>query len=232
METPRYNIYVFIHKALRAMMLDTLTALGRADFEDDEEVSGALDKTDDLLQFCRGHLQHENDFIHTAIKARAPRLKIRTADDHVEHERHIARLQQEADSLRKFPALRRQLALLNLYRHLALFIADNFEHMQIEETENAQALWECYSDAEIMAIESALVKSLSPEESSKDAAWILPNIGHGDRVMLVSGMRAGTPPEAFNGILQMLKNSLPAAQWSKLCRDLEVDPGVTISLAA
>ncbi len=232
METPRYNIYQFIHKALRALMNDVLVKVGRTDGGDDEAVHQTLNNCDDLLDICRSHLHHENEFIHSAMLAHLPKANIKTVHDHVEHEHHIANLQAEVDKIRNLPSLRRQQALLSLYRNLALFIADNFQHMQTEETENCAFLWEFYSDEQIMQIEFAIVSSLSPQENAKIAYWMLPNLNHSERLGVVSGMQAGMPPEAFSEILQMLSNELSSADWQKLCHGLDIDPSSVSSIAA
>ena len=71
-EAPRFDMYGGIHKALRAFMADTLLAVGRMDCEDRLDVAQATERVLVLLEFCAGHLKHENEFIHAAIEARAP----------------------------------------------------------------------------------------------------------------------------------------------------------------
>ena len=56
-----------------------------------------------------------------------------------------------------------------------MFIAENFEHMKAEETENHAVLTRRYSDDELHAIESAIVASLTPQESMAGLRWM---IGH------------------------------------------------------
>jgi hypothetical protein len=70
-EAPRFDLYSGIHKALRAMMADTLLALGRMDPADDAEVAQVTERVLQLLGFCGSHLAHENAFVHPAIEARA-----------------------------------------------------------------------------------------------------------------------------------------------------------------
>ena len=52
----------------------------------------------------------------------------------------------------------REVAALRLYRHLALFVADNLQHMHVEETENHATLIECYSEEDARDIGRALRK--------------------------------------------------------------------------
>ena len=78
-EAPRLDMYSTIHKAVRAMMADALLAVGRMDCADELEVAQTAHRVLELLDFCRSHLAHENEFVHTAIEARAPRADLGSA---------------------------------------------------------------------------------------------------------------------------------------------------------
>src|SRR6476646_2152072 len=87
--TPRFDMYAGIHKAMRALMSDTLMAVGRMDPEDPQELVAVSARVLELLEFCAAHLDHENTFVHTAMEARAPGASERIAHDHDEHLAHI-----------------------------------------------------------------------------------------------------------------------------------------------
>ena len=90
--TPRMDMYAFIHKALRAYMSDTLVALGRVDVNDEPELGQICDRVRQLLDFCRAHLRHENDFIHPAMERHLPGSAAAVAQEHVGHVQAIATL--------------------------------------------------------------------------------------------------------------------------------------------
>lgn len=220
--TPRYNIYTLIHKGLRASMCQNLVDLGRLDDSDSDAVLTQLEATENLLHFCRGHLQHENDFIHTAIRElRAAPLK--TADDHVEHDLEIESLLCYIAQIKYLSAPERASALQALYAGFSLFVAENFNHMRVEETYNAELLWEFFSDAEIHAIEQRLVASLAPEDNLRSLLIMLPNIRHGERIQLLEGFRQAVPADVFQMTLNLLKPLLNTKEWLKLNRDLNID---------
>ena len=79
---PRVDMYSGIHKALRALMADTLLAVGRMDADDGLERAQVTERVLELLQFCAGHLQHENEFVHAAIEARAPGASAQIGHEH------------------------------------------------------------------------------------------------------------------------------------------------------
>jgi len=101
---PRVDLYAGIHKALRALMADTLLALGRMDPDDGLDLAEATDRVLFLLQTCADHLAHENEFVHPALEARAAGSSERIAHEHGDHLAQIAELGQAVASLRAAPA--------------------------------------------------------------------------------------------------------------------------------
>lgn len=221
----RFDMYTGIHKALRAMMADTLLAVGRMDPADTEEVTAVSGRVMELLDFCTGHLQHENAFVHTAIEARAPGASEAVAHDHVEHVAHITALKQAIAAIWASPAGRcPPEAALALYRQLALFVADNFHHMHTEETAHNAVLWARYTDAELIAIHDALLASIPPAEMMFTLRWLVPYMSPDERCALLGGMREQAPAPAFAAALETVQPHLTLTEWAKLARALGLPP--------
>jgi hypothetical protein len=223
-QTPRLDMYVAIHKAIRALMCDTLLAVGRADPQDDTELAPALDKVDELLTFCEHHVFHENTFVHPAIEARAPGMSDAVTAEHDAHLAHINTLRLATLAVRRAPAAQRDAMTLALYRQLALFVADNFQHMHVEETAHNHALWQHYSDAELHATHQALVASIPPEEMMFTLRWMVPHMNAGERTMMMTDMQANAPAPAFAAAIDVVRPHLNASEWAKLARPLGLAP--------
>jgi len=219
-EAPRLDLYAGIHKALRALMADTLLALGRADTDDALELARTSQRVMELLDFCASHLQHENDFIHAAMEARAPGASEVIAHEHEEHERHIGELSGLACALLKLDAQQRASAALELYRQLALFIAANFQHMHVEETAHNAVLWSRYTDAELAELHAALVASIPPQEMMYVVRWLVPFMNPAERIAMLADMRAHAPAPAFAAALDIVRPHLSDLEWVKLTRGL------------
>ncbi|URI09108.1 hypothetical protein MW290_26435 [Aquincola tertiaricarbonis] len=224
--TPRRaDLYAAIHKALRRAMTDTLTRLGALDTEDPADLLRTLAQAEHLLDMLRSHLQHENDFIHTAIEARRPAGARRTADDHLEHQGSIAALQAELRTLRAAePSMRPTLAL-RLYRHFALFVAENLQHMHIEETANNAALWALYDDEELHALHDRLVASIPPAEMMDTLRWMGPALSPQELAALLTDMQAKAPPAAFAAVMDLLRPLLDPGRWVQLTTALGLQAG-------
>jgi hemerythrin-like domain-containing protein len=214
---PRVDLYAPIHKALRSFMCDTLCRVGRIDTTDADDLRQALAQCDQLLALCEAHVQHENGFVHPAIEARQPAGSKRIAHEHEEHLQSIAELRDEVTALGRTTEAARA---LRLYHHLALFVADNFRHMHIEESAHNAALWAHYSDAELMQLHGRLMAAIDPREHLLVARWMLPALTPAERKAVVGGMQAETPPEAFLGLLAQVRPHLSRTTWAQLAQDV------------
>jgi len=219
---PRPDLYAPIHKALRAAMTDTLGRVGRVDVFDAAELEQTLAAFDALLDLCASHVEHENAFLHPAIEARQPAGAARTAEDHVEHLASIEALRAEGRRLRAAAEGERMMLALRLYRHLALFVAENFQHMHIEETLNNATLWAHYSDAELAELHERILAAISPQENLAVARWMVPAMNPLERAGMLVAAKAGMPPEAFLGVLEHVRPHVDARGWQKLAAAIGV----------
>ncbi|MGE0099895.1 MAG: hemerythrin domain-containing protein [Hydrogenophaga sp.] len=218
----RFNLYADIHKALRAFMSDALKALGQTDPDDAEDLARTVAFVDELLVLCASHVAHENNFVHPALEARCPGVCAEVAQDHVGHLHHIAHLRDATQGLLACPAEERETALRALYLTLSLFVADNFRHMHVEETVHNGALWNAYTDLELLAVHEALVTSIAPAEMMLVARWMVPHLNAQERLAMLGGMRQGAPADAFQAVLDTVRPHLNDRDWAKLARGLAI----------
>jgi len=218
-QLPRVDLYGGIHKALRLFMTDTLARVGWLDADDPADVAAALGQVGALLELCRRHVEHENTHVHPAIEARRPGASAHVAEDHEEHLQSIAALEAEAAALRALPTAN---AALRLYRHLASFVGENFQHMHWEETQHNAALWAAYSDEELMQIHVAIVSSVPPAEMLQIARWMVPALNPAERAEVLGGMKAAMPASAFEDLLDAVRPHLSDKDWAKLARALHL----------
>lgn len=230
--TPRFDIYAGIHKALRTLMSDTLGRLGRCDLDHDTDLHDTLDRTSLMLTLLSGHIDSENNVIHAAIEARRPQGARKTSDDHIDHLQSIADLADDIQALRQAPAAQRARLAQTLYRHVALFVAENLEHMHVEETTNNATLWSLFTDAEIAQLEGQIVGRLSPEKLSAYLRWMAVSLSTAELTGFLQAMRLGAPAEAFNATVALIHGELDAVRWGRLATALGMNsPAVSTSTA-
>lgn len=218
------DIYCRIHKALRACIGDTLQRLGRLDCDDTLEVVAVLAQVRGMASFCAGHLEHENRHVHPAMEARLPGSAKVAAGEHEHHASACRKIVALAAVAEQSRAADREALVARLYREVALFLADNLVHMHMEETDNNTILWATHTDDELVAIEQAIVASLSAQEKAMSMRWMIPALRPHERVALLETVRRGAPPQAFEAIMEGLKPLLLATDWSKLMAGLKRGP--------
>jgi len=224
-QAPRVDLYAYIHKALRTMMTDTLHSVGRVDVHDSIELHAVCERVLALADACANHLAHENIFVHPAMEACQPGSSAQVSHEHEEHQHAIAQLCEAAATLgdaRPGPA--RAQAAQALYRELAVFVAENFLHMHIEETAHNHVLQSGYSDAELMALEGRILASIPPEENLAALRWMVPALTPAERAQLLGGMQAGAPAPVFAAALDAVRPHLSARDWAKLEETLAPAP--------
>jgi iron-sulfur cluster repair protein YtfE (RIC family) len=212
----RVDVYRYVHKALRSMMADTLTSLGRMDPRDNHDVAEASDKVLMLAAACESHIKHENLFIHPAMDARAPGTGNRTGADHDHHGTQVAALGRAVQELRAAKLEARDSLALALYHQVGEFIAQNFEHMHFEETANNAVLWACYSDEELKSIHDALLGSIPPEEMIGLLRWAIPALNAGERMLVLADLQAHMPAADFQLVVDVVRPHLQPLEWQKL----------------
>lgn len=215
---PRFNMYGPIHKALRLFMGDTLARCGRLDWEDPAELAEVSGQVEALVGLLGQHLAHEDRFIHPFMQARQAGSAAQAGAEHHDHQEALAALALEARLLREQPG---EAQAARVYQDLALLVADNLQHMQMEETAHHQCLWQHASDAELRGLHERLVSSIPPEEMMLTLSWMLPALAPRERAGLLLGMREGAPAPVFAAVLELAERRLDPQGWAKLKAALE-----------
>ena len=218
--TPRHDIYRNVHKGLRVAMFDTVQRIGSTDPADAAALGATLDQADGLLLFMNAHVKHENEHVHTAIEARVPAGASATADDHHEHIDSLAALRAQVRGVRSATPGATAEALHRLYLDLAGFVAENLQHMRVEETQNNAQLWFLYSDAELTAIHDRLLASVDPAIMADAIRWMARGLSLPELVQLVTEMRDNAPAPVFEAMLDVIRQQVDDVRWTALNRAL------------
>jgi Hemerythrin HHE cation binding domain len=216
----RYDSYVVIHRALRALMVDTLVRLGRLDTDDDDEVRLALEQVRQAIALGHAHLAKEDAFVHPAMEARAPGSTHQTAADHVSHTAAFERILAACDDVESTRGSGRGAAAACLYRRFALLVADDLLHMDREETENNAVLWATHTDAELLGLVARLVASIPPEVLARYLPWMIAANPPRERLKLLADVRARLPAQGFAKLLESVLPRLSESERGKLLRAL------------
>ncbi|HEX8825861.1 MAG TPA: hemerythrin domain-containing protein [Archangium sp.] len=222
-QAPRFDIYGGIHKALRRAMCGLLVRFSSTDFSDDAQSAEILRELRVVLTLNTHHLKDENLFYHPAIEERAKGTSARVAHQHEEHEKFLAELRQLADSLEKADAKTRPSVAQKLYLRYGVFVGESLLHMAEEEQDMLPHFHKHFSDAELNTIVTRLRAQIPPDVNMAFMCSIIPALSRPERAMVLGGMKAHAPPEAFNAVMQVAaRPNLSAEDWKDLTTRLGI----------
>ena len=218
----RYDIYQHIHKAMRRLYADTLTALGSVDPADPAALPKVLAQARTLFDVCELHYAHEESFIHPTLERMQPGV---TAQVEAEHRTHRETLEQMRELLAVAAAsdgATRAQAVARLYRTLATYMSEDLAHMEVEEVAFNAILWCHHTDAELRGIEAQIASHVPAQIMAAVMPWMIGALNAHERAEFLGGARKGMPPEVFGGVLEVARRELAASEWAKLARDLQL----------
>lgn len=221
----RLDLYAPIHKGLRNAMQASLLRLGQLDPSDPADVSEALEQLRDTLGWLENHLEIENGIIHPAIERRCESEGVaRIRHDHEDHKREFEALKRAADALEQAATesgASQRACARQLYLSWTKFVADNYLHMAVEETEMNALLWELFTDAELAQILGTILAGESPVQLQRALRYMMPAIDPRHRARMVGDVRRNVPPPVFVQLLSGMRSTLSARDYAKLAAALE-----------
>ena len=217
----RYDIYRAVHKGLRLAHGRMLTRLGQADFTDAAEARALLAELDQHLAYAASHLDHEEEHIHPALERRVPGATAGLEEQHRHHKARFADLARLIEAVHAADGPARAHLAHDLYLGFAIFVGEDFAHMNEEETVTRGQLCALFADDEQAAIEGGIIASLSPEENMAFMRMMLPAMAPAERLALMAGMKQGAPREVLEAVIEhAARPSLAPRDFNVLLHDL------------
>ncbi len=221
MAQQRYVIYGNIHKAIRHIMYSTSMALGSADFRDQKSMGESLDQLRETISLLKEHAEHEESFVHPPLEIRVPGITKSFEQNHEDDERLFDQMRELGSQIEAAGDDDQKVALGNqLYGIFNTYIGDYLGHLDREEAELEQALWDHFTDQELADLDHRLMGSLPPERMAVMVPVICNSWNASELTAILAGMKQSAPPEAFAGMLSMMEQATPAATWETVRKAL------------
>ena len=221
MAEQRYVIYENIHNAIRHMMYSTAMALGSADFRDPNSTRESLDQLRGTIINLQEHAEHEETFVHPPLESRVPGITKSFDENHKDDERLFDRLRELGSQIEAGGDNDQRVILGNqLYGIFNTYIGDYLGHLDREEAELEQALWDHFTDQELADMDHKIMGSIPPERMTVWVPIICNSWNASELTAILVAMKQGAPPDAFAGMLKMVEQATPAATWETVRRAL------------
>jgi len=188
-------------------MYETGLLIARTNFADEGDRSLALAAVRTSLGFLDEHLVHEDTHVAPVLAEIAPDLAPTLAGQHSDHERCSAEIKATAARLHEGAGdpLAEGASLCAQFNAL---IADQTEHMNLEESKANEVLWAHRTDEELAGIRGAIQGSIPPERFGEYLAIMLPNMNFHELTGMLGGMKAMAPPPVFEMVSGIARATL------------------------
>lgn len=213
----RFDLYGPVHRGLRAFMADTLQRFGCLDVESPTQLHDACSQALELLGLLRSHVDHEDEHIHPLLERCLPGGSEQAAEEHVRHRQVLEALAAEVRALMAAPSYP---AADALYQGLAELMAENLQHMRLEDLGYQSLLWAHCSDEELAALDGRIVGSIAPTQMMLFLRWMLPAMTPPQRLGLMLRLRAQAPATVQAAVAKLAQQHLPDVAWRRLVDDI------------
>lgn len=217
----RYNIFLLIHKGLRAALYQTALQLQQTDFTAAEETEETLGKVKEIVMLFDGHAHKEDRFILPVINNYEPSVVAEFEAEHIKDETLGRQLNACIDNVDKSESLLHKIvAGRELSEAFVSFTVFNLQHMAREEDILNRILWRYYSDDEIKNIGRELAKSIEPWMQDFYATWMLRGINATEAANWMRAIEKGMPEVVFQTLLAKAEKELSASNLRKVTEAL------------
>ena len=216
MPEPRQDMYRPIHKAIRHMLSSTSHAIGMADFDDKQVAQEILKQLDVTITVLQAHAGHEEKFVHSPLESRVPGITASIEEDHNHDDQVYAKLETLANQVRSAGGGEAVDLGYEVYRTFNNFVGEYLAHLDREESELEPALLANFTNAEIKAIDDAIMASVSPELMAEFLLLIFASFNPDELTTILGGVKASAPPHVVEGILKLAEQTMPPGTWTKV----------------
>jgi hypothetical protein len=219
------DLFTPIHKAVRSMIYSLGGRLQTADFSDkiasaallvdlQHEFTNAVSASC-VLCLLHAHAGHEEAGIFPSMQSIDPGLIRALIDDHQEIRRRLTSITKRAEELGATdPPAQRLLLGAQINREVNEFFAFYLTHMNKEEVTIVPEMKEHFTDAQLGAMQGAIMGSMPPERAASYLKWMLPSLSLGELTGMLTGLKLSSPPELMKFIAGIGAANVDPARWA------------------
>jgi hypothetical protein len=215
----RYNFFELPHKGFRMMWAELIGPLGSLDVGDEESLCQLEARLEFATEVYAQHNRDESEWFGPRLCVIDTELTQRWLADHADHEHVLAHLMARARALRVEPdlAVRREL-LADFYRFFCEYVADDFEHMSLEQGEIMCAFQVAYDDDQLRELEAQfLAERVSADTLQRLTPLFLRAFNREERTWLLTHLHRRLDPETFAHLMgDVVERAVPARELPEL----------------
>jgi len=186
------------------------------DFADDADVQEALEAVDGMISLLHFHREHEDKYIHPPAESRIAGITADFEADHVEDIALSTEVGEIAGKVRSTSGEDRLAHGIQLHERLNAYIGIYLGHLYREETVMQQALWDNFTDEEIIAIDMEIVANVSPQLMAQFVPVMCSTLSPGELAPMLAGIKANAPAEFAEQVMKTAEQNMTPRSWAKV----------------
>jgi hypothetical protein len=186
MTNSRFDMYRFIHKAIRSLMFETASRVATTDFAEPAEAQAAGDAIARMTNILRAHADHEDRFVMPLVHAASAAVYRALNEDHDRVEALHRGLDLRVAELPGQKGPERVAVVRDLTTGLHRLIAEHLHHMEREERDANAALWARFSDGELVAVHHQILAAAEPAMRDTMMGYMLPALSASERAAVTA----------------------------------------------
>jgi hypothetical protein len=217
----RYNIFLQIHKGLRALLYETALQMQHTDFWNVEEGENAIEAVSDVVRLFEKHAATEDTLVFPSVEKYDPAVSDAFEQEHVK-DHLLGNMLTEAMVSYREAAVINEKAEAGRRVQLAFtkFMVFNLEHMAKEEEVINPILWRHYSDPELMGITQVILSKLSQEDRIEVSRWMMRGLNNSEITGWLKGVEKNAPEDVFRSLFVTAEKELPERRFREVLENL------------
>lgn len=214
----RIKSFATPHKGLRNVIGKFSFCLGNTDVSNASQLQQLKALGNEMFILLNDHVHTENEFTLEHLEERAAGSSSHDREDHEHLEAIQVSFQHKLDQL---TGKESSDEVHDLYLSFSLFQSMYLEHIHEEETVTELLMQKHFTDEELIQHRIAIMKRLEFPVLLLWLKYVIPAQVESENISMLSGLKAGTPKEAFETVLDIIKREMAPDRYNSLLSRLQ-----------
>ena len=161
------------------------------------------------------HAGLEDQYVFPDVRSFEPEMIDTLLGEHREAVRKIAGLWKIADELKTLKNREERIEMgEKLNRTANDLFAFYLTHLNREESTLVPAMWKHFTDEQIIAMRTNVIRSLTPERAAQWNSWLFPSLNINELTGMFMELKKGAPAPVFQNLTRMAEKALGEDRWA------------------
>ena len=217
----RYNIFLQIHKGLRAMLYETALHIQHADLWNIEELEEVIERINEVVRLFDKHALSEDTHVFPAVEKYDPAIADAFEQEHVKDHLLGKLLAESITRCQLASVITEKVEVAKeIQSNFVKFMVFNLGHMAKEEEVLNKILWRYYTDPELMAITRQIINDVPADYIGQYNKWMMRGLNNGEIAKWLKGAERNAPEAVFQSLFATAEKELPEKRFRQVLEGL------------